>query len=99
MEKIEIAVYKQMDGYTFSISPTVRQLIRNRFPNSFPANLIFVGYDTLSNFDVHYDRLENHIYPALLGIDNKSDLNKIIDEISFVDSQSGKVLHRYKLSA
>ena len=99
MEKIKIAVNKQMDGYTFSISPSIRQLIKSWFPNSYPANHIFVAYDTKSDFQVHYGKLENYIYPALLGIDNQADLNKIIDEISFVDTNTGKILHKYKLSA
>jgi hypothetical protein len=35
-----------MDGYSFSISPSIRDFIRKLFPNAHPANNIFVGYDT-----------------------------------------------------
>jgi hypothetical protein len=95
MEAIRIGVNKQMDGYTFSIAPSIRQLIKNWFPNAHPANYIFVAYDTKSNFELYYGKLENYIYPALLGVNSQNDLNKKIDEIQFVDTQTGKVLHAH----
>ena len=99
MEVIKINVNKQMDGYTFSISPSLRQLIKTWFPNSHSANNIFVAYDTKSDFEVYYGKLEHYIYPALLGIDNQSDLNKRVDKILFVDSHTGNVLHSHKVTA
>ena len=99
MGAIKISVNKQMDGYTFSISPSLRQMIRTWFPNSHPANNIFVAYDTKSDFEVYYGKLENYIYPALLGIDNQSDLNHRVDEILFIDTQTGNVLHSHKVTA
>lgn len=99
MEAIKINVNKQIDGYTFSIAPSTRQLIRSLFANSHPANNIFVAYDTKSDFEVYYGRLENYIYPALLGIDDQHDMNNKIDEILFVDTQTGNVLHKHKLTA
>ena len=99
MEAIRISVNKQMDGYTFSIAPSIRQLIKSWFPNSHPANNIFVAYDTKSDFELYYGKLESYIYPVLLGVDNQSDLNKKVDEIQFVDTQTGKVLHSHKVTA
>lgn len=99
MEAIKIGVNKQMDGYTFSIAPSIRQMIKNWFPNAHPANYIFVGFDTKSDFELYYGKLEGYIYPALLGVDNQSDLNKKVDEIQFVDTQTGKVLHSHKVTA
>jgi hypothetical protein len=99
MEAIKINVNKQLDGYTFSIAPSVRQLIKSWFPDSLPANSIFVAYDTKSDFQLYHGRLENHIYPALLGVDNQNDLNKKVDEILFIDTQTGDVLHKHKLTA
>jgi hypothetical protein len=99
MEAIKISVNKQMDGYTFSIAPSIRQLIKSWFPNAHPANNIFVAYDTKSNFELYYGKLERFIYPALLGVENQNDLNKKVDEIQFVDTQTGKVLHSHKVSA
>jgi hypothetical protein len=99
MEAIRINVNKQMDGYTFSIAPSIRQLIKSWFPNAHPANNIFVAYDIKSDFEVYYGKLESYIYPALLGVDNQNDLNQKINEILFIDSQTGNVLHSYKVSA
>ena len=88
-----------MDGYTFSITPSIRQMIKNWFPNSYPANNIFVAYDTKSDFEVYYGKLETYIYPALLGVDNQNELRKKVDEIQFIDTQTGKVLHTHKIAA
>lgn len=83
---------KQIDGYSFSIAPSIREFIKLLLPNAHPANNIFVSYDTNSDFNAYIGRLENYIYPALLGIDNASDLKKI-DEIEFVDV-TGYTLHK-----
>jgi hypothetical protein len=99
MEAIKINVNKQIDGYTFSIAPSLRQLIKSWFPDSHPANNIFVSYDTKSDFEVYRGKLESYIYPALLGMDNKTDLNKKVDEILFVDTQTGDILHKHKVVA
>lgn len=93
MNGITINVNKQMDGFTFSIAPSIREFIKNLFPNSHPANRIFVAYDTKSDFASYYGQLETHIFPALLGVDKQSDLKKI-QEILFIDSQTGSVLHK-----
>lgn len=93
MAAIRINVNKQMDGYSFSIAPSIRNHIKKIFPNAHPANNIFVGYDTKSDFSLYAGRLENYIYPALLGVANNSDLEKL-DEILFIDSQTGNILHK-----
>lgn len=99
MEAIKISVNKQMDGYTFSITPSIRQRIKDWFPNSHPANNIFVAYDTKSDFEVYYGKLETYIYPALLGVDNQNELRKKVNEIQFIDTQTGKVLHTLNVAA
>ena len=93
MTSFKINVNKQVDGYSFSIAPSIREFIKKLFPNAHPANNIFVSYDTKSDFDLYYGKLENSIYPALLGIDDSNDLKKI-DEIEFVDAQTGNTLHK-----
>lgn len=99
MEAIKISVNKQMDGYTFSITPSIRQMIKTWFPNSHPANNIFVAYDTKSDFEVYYGKLETYIYPALLGVDNQNELRKKVNEIQFIDTQTGKILHTLDVAA
>jgi hypothetical protein len=93
MDTIKINVNKQMDGYSFSITPSIRDLIKKLFPNAHPANNIFVGYDTKSDFEIYVGKLESHIYPALLGVDNEDDLNQF-GEIQFIDTQTGNILHQ-----
>jgi hypothetical protein len=93
MNAIKINVNKQMDGYSFSITSSIRDFIKKLFPNAHPANNIFVGYDTKSDFEVYVGKLESHIYPALLGMDNANDLSQF-GEIQFIDTQTGNVLHK-----
>lgn len=90
MTAIKINVNKQMDGYSFSISPAIRDKIKKLFPNAHPANNIFVAYDTKSNFEIYLGKLKSHIYPALLGVENEADLDKL-DEIQFVETQTGNI--------
>lgn len=90
---IRINVNKQMDGYTFSLTPNIREFIKKLLPDSHPANNIFVAYDTKSDFDSYYHTLGNYIFPALLGIDDKKDLKKI-KEIEFVDTRTGNIIHK-----
>lgn len=99
MEAIKINVNKQLDGFNFSIAPSIRELIRSWFPNARPANNIFVEYDTKSDFENNFNRLEAFIYPALLGVENQSALKQKVKEILFVDTQTGNVLHSLRLSA
>jgi hypothetical protein len=93
MDTIKINVNKQMDGYSFSITPSIREFIKKKFPNAHPANNISVGYDTKSNFEIYVAKLEGYIYPALLGVDNEKDLYQF-DEIQFIDTQTGNILHK-----
>ena len=65
MDTIKISVNQQMDGYTFSIGPSIREVIKQIFPNAHPAKRIFVGYDIKSDFKMYLNKLENYIYPAL----------------------------------
>jgi hypothetical protein len=93
MNAIKISVNKQMDGYTFSILPSIRSFIQEKFPNAHPANNIFVGYDNKTDFEGNIGRLENYIYPVLLGVDSKDDLKKL-GEIQYIDVQTGAVIFK-----
>jgi hypothetical protein len=97
MHTIKINVNKQMDGYSFSITPSIRAFIKENFPNAHPASNIFVGYDTKSDFEIYIDKLESHIYPALLGVEKEADLN-LFEEIQFIDIQTGNILHKLSLN-
>ncbi len=99
MGAIKINVNKQLDGFNFSLAPPIREMIRRLFPNSRPAVNIFVRYEIKSDFDNNFSKIESFIYPALLGVENQSDLKRKIKEILFVDTQTGNVLHNLKLSS
>ncbi len=92
MSSIEITVNKQLNGFTFAIMPSMRELIRKLSPGSQPANTIFVSYDVQSDFESNISQLENYIFPALLGIKNLKDLEQI-NEIEFIDPHTRNVLH------
>jgi hypothetical protein len=98
MESIKIYVNKQLDGFNFSLSPPVREKIRNWFPDARPANNIFIEYDIQSDFKHHYSQLEIFIYPALLGVENQSELFDKVGEVLFVDTQTEIILHSLKLA-
>lgn len=91
MDIIKINVNKQLDGYSFSITPSIRNYIKENFPNAHPANNIFVGYDTKSDFEIYVGKLESQIYPALLGFENETDLYQL-SEVHFIDSNTGNIL-------
>lgn len=93
MSAIKINVNRQMDGYTFSITPSIREKIKQLIPNAHPANNIYVAYDTKSDFDLYIGNLEHYIFPVLFGVDS-NDLKKI-KQIEFVDAQTG---HSHKVS-
>lgn len=89
---VRISVHKQIDGYTFSLAPSERRSIKYHFPRSFPANNVFVAYDTKSDFELYADKIEKYVFPVLLGLDEENDLQKI-EKVEFVDSQSGEVIY------
>lgn len=93
MNTIKINVNKQLDGYSFSITPSTRELIKKAFPQAQPANNIFVGYDSKSHFHHHVAMLEKQIYPALLGVSTEDYLQNAF-EIQFIETQTGNVLHK-----
>ena len=98
MEKIQINVAKQLDGYTFSLGVTTREKIKSWFPNAHPANLLFINYDIKSGFELQYDYLEQYVYPALMGIKPTDDLCAKVSEVVFYDSKENKQIHVYSLA-
>jgi hypothetical protein len=86
MDRIKIYVNRQLDGYTFSLTPSMRNIVKRMFPDANPANNIFVAYETQSDVKSFGVRLKNLILPGLLGTENiKTNI-----KISFVDTKTGK---------
>lgn len=98
MEAIKIRVSKNLDGFNFSILPSVRDLVRSLFPDARPANSIFVRYDIRDGIKNYPHALEEFIYPALLGVANQAELKQKVAEINFIDSQTDDVLHSLRLA-
>lgn len=93
METIKVNVNKTMDGLTFSLLPSLRDLIRKNVPGAMPVNSIFVSYDVKSNFDAYFENLQKHILPALLGMDSEQIKNQ---NVEFIDTQTKRILYSNK---
>jgi hypothetical protein len=93
MTSFKIYVSKQLDGYSFTLLPSVKESILKKFPDANPANNIFVTYDLKNDYSIQYGKLERYIFPALLGLNVNDDLEEI-DKLEFVDSLTGNVLHK-----
>ncbi len=93
METIKVNVNKTMDGLTFSLLPSLRDLIRKNVSGAMPVNSIFVSYDVKSNFDAYFDNLQKHILLALLGMDSEQIKNQ---NVEFIDTQTKRILYSNK---
>ncbi len=93
MKPIKIRVAHQLNGYTFSILPSDQLRVTTLLPNAFPASRIFVAYPIQSDFMPYFNRVETHVLPALLGLENKDDLFKL-GEIQLWDTTHEKLLHQ-----
>ncbi len=93
MNPIRIRVNKQTDGFTFSLLPLDKKNVTEAIPSAYPADLIFIAFQMQSDFKQYYPRLENHVLPMLLGVENKEDLEKL-DEVLFIDTFTKEVLHK-----
>jgi len=92
MENLTINVSKQIDGFTFSITPLTRQTIQKEYPSANPIQSIFVAYDVRSNFESLYGKIQKYIYPALTGIpEDVTTRNKV----KFIDSLTHKELYSF----
>jgi hypothetical protein len=95
MENLTINVSKQLDGFTFSLTPLTRQTIQKEFPSANPIQSIFVAFDVKSNFEQLYGKIQKYIYPALTGIPDNNDDFKKIEKIKFVDPLTNKELYSF----
>ncbi len=93
MDLIKVLVNKKMDGYTFSILPSVREYVKQLSPDAHPASTIFVAYDAKSDFEFNNGKLEKFILPALLGLQSFEELDRFLP-INFVDTFTDKVLYQ-----
>jgi hypothetical protein len=58
---------------------------------------IFVSYDTKSDWTNLYARLQKHIFPALVGIDDATDWHGKIREVRFVEAVTDRSIHTFEI--
>lgn len=63
---IEISV--DTDGYTYQLTPQSRLRIRRAFPDVEPASRIFVGHDTLADFEDVHGSVKRQVIALLTGV-------------------------------
>jgi hypothetical protein len=96
MNTIQIDVSRQMGGFVFSISPLMERQIRQAFPEFQPIECIFVN-GTNNDFGQLQDRLEKHIFPALIGVEGKNSLKNKVKQVLFVETRNHKALHTIEI--
>ena len=97
MDALNIKVSKQMDGFVFGLDPLVRRELAATFPKLQPLKSIFVSYDTKADWTNLYARLQKHIFPALIGLDNTGDLEGKIHEVRFVEAVTERSIHTFEI--
>lgn len=68
---IVVNLNKQLDGYTFSLSPLERARIKERFPNVHPVASIFVNFEVKGDFEEKFGSIKKYLFPFLIGVDEK----------------------------
>lgn len=90
MKDLKIYVQRDLDGFTFSLPMEEREYLIKEF-NAEPSKGIYISYDTKVSFEDIHGKVENHIYPMLLGV--KEEDIKNIGNIVFMDTNH-KVLKK-----
>ncbi len=91
MNKVQIKVTKQLDGYNFGLDPLEKRAIVNEFPKAKPLAPIFVAFDRNGNVEFLFDRVSKFIFPALIGVEERKELNKI-KQLEFIEAATDKVI-------
>lgn len=92
MDKIIVEVGKQLDGYTFRLSPRTRTRLERELPNLPPATSLFVGFDTQGDFEKIHGPMWQQIVSILTGL--SEDRLKKLGGYDFVDPLTNRVIHR-----
>ena len=83
MEKIRIYYSTQGNGLTFRMDLDDYKAIKAQFSDAQPAKGVFVEYDFRTNFADYHPHLERYVFPALVGLANPTDAEKI-ERIDFI---------------
>lgn len=83
---LEVIVTKDLEGYTFGLTPSGKELIISKFKEARPISSIFLGYDTKQSLEMMHGKITEHIIPALTDLTTEQ-LDKL-GEIKLIDSQT-----------
>jgi len=89
VEELIITVTKQMDGYTFSLSPKMRKKLLQAYSEAVPRNSLFVAFDVKEDFEQMLGSVLEHTIPILTGLEKEK-----FKEIKYVDVSTGDKLHQ-----
>jgi hypothetical protein len=77
MEKIKIYYGVQGNGMAFRMALDSYKAIKEQFKDAQPAKGVFVEFDFRTNFADYHPHLERYVFPALVGLANDADLDRI----------------------
>ncbi|MCO6479209.1 MAG: hypothetical protein J5I94_21420 [Phaeodactylibacter sp.] len=80
---IVVNLNKQLEGYTFSLSPRERARIKEKFPDANPVASIFVNFDVKGDFEEKFGSIKKYLFPFLSGLDEQTASEL---EVELVDS-------------
>ena len=92
MEKITIYYGIQGNGMAFRLAVGDYRAIKEQFADAQPSKGIFVEYDFRTNFADYHPHLERYVFPAIVGLANTTDLEKI-KRIEFVKTPGLTLTH------
>jgi len=85
-ESLKVIVSQDLEGYTFSLTPSGKETILSKFKEARPIRSIFVGYDVKQSFEMMHVKIQQHILPALTDLTDEQ-----LDElggVTLIDSRS-----------
>jgi hypothetical protein len=97
MDTLNINVTKQMDGFIFGLTLSERRALVAIFPDLQPLKCIVVGFGAKGELSQLFARLEKHIVPALIGLDDNGQMKGKIKNISLNESVSGEQLYTFEV--
>lgn len=91
-EPLKVIVSQDIDGYTFSLTPSSKEIILSKFKDARPVRNVSVGHDVKQNFEMMYGKIEKYILPTLTDL-SEEQLEQI-GEIQLIDSSTNEIIKR-----
>jgi hypothetical protein len=91
IDELIIYVVHQMDGYTYSLPPRSKQILKETFAPIIPTGNILIPFGVRESFEMIYGPVQEHIIPTLLGL-SIQEIKKI-GKLLFLDPRNNKVIY------